>query len=70
MAGRDPIQMPCHVSILYKRWRGRSDSGNIVGGILDGLQGITYINDRQVIQISYSHASQDTYEVIVNEIAL
>lgn len=48
-----------------------SDSANIIGGILDSLEGVTYRNDRQVVEISYSESlgSQDWYQVTVAELA-
>jgi Holliday junction resolvase RusA-like endonuclease len=48
------------------------DSGNIVGGILDSLQGIIYKNDNQVIQISYVEwlGKQDRYQVTVTELTI
>ncbi len=62
----------CAVSIRYARGQGGSDSGNIIGGILYGLQGIVFFNDRQVVEVSYLEwqgGSADQYQVTVTELA-
>ncbi len=60
------------VAIHYCRSRGRSDSGNIIGGILDGLNTILYKDDSQVTEISYREwtGSSDWYQVTVTELAV
>lgn len=67
----DPISTQCAVSVHYSRKKGRSDSANIIGGILDSLQGIIFYNDNQVVEVSYteSPSSQDWYQVKVTELA-
>lgn len=61
----------CAVSIYYSRKKGKADSGNIVGGVLDALQCIAFKNDSQVAQISYIEwsGSRDWYQVTVSELA-
>ena len=65
------LSTPCSVSIRYVRNRGRADSANIIGGILDGLQGVVFKNDKQVVEISYMERSGevDWYQVTVTELA-
>lgn len=60
----------CVVQIRYHRAKGQSDSGNIVGGILDALQGIVYKNDSQVVEIHYLELpeTKDRYQVTVTEL--
>lgn len=67
---RTVLSTPCAVSIRYMRNKGRSDSANIVGGILDGLQGIVFENDNQVVEIFYTEgrAAHDSFQVVVTEL--
>jgi Holliday junction resolvase RusA-like endonuclease len=55
------------LSITYYRSRGRSDASNIIGGISDALNGLAYIDDRQIDEIHYIEEKGivDEYEVIV-----
>jgi|YelNatPaOPRAMG01_1025707.scaffolds.fasta_scaffold209998_1 Holliday junction resolvase RusA-like endonuclease len=61
----------CAVIIRYSRNVGRADGANIIGGILDGLRGIAYQDDRQVTEITYREwaGDQDWYQVTVIELA-
>ncbi|MBL7119615.1 MAG: RusA family crossover junction endodeoxyribonuclease [Dehalococcoidia bacterium] len=65
-----PLSRPCAVSMHYCRKRGRADSANIVGGVLDGLQRIVYQDDKWVARISYDERreSEDWYQVTVTEL--
>ncbi len=66
--GEGPITGPASLSITYRRARGRADAGNIIGGILDGLEGIAYVNDYQVKEVHYAEesAKQESYSVTVS----
>lgn len=66
-----PLSTPCTVSIRYFRKEGRSDSANIIGGVLNSLQNIIFKNDNQVVEISYTEwpGSRDWYQVTVTELA-
>ena len=70
-AGLQMFSGCCAVIIRYSRNAGRADGANIIGGILDGLQGIAYQNDKQVTEITYREWSgdQDWYQVAVIELA-
>ncbi len=72
MREANPLSGRCTVAIRYTRGQGRSDSANIIGGVLDGLQGTVLINDRQVVEIAYTEhqGSADRYQVTVSEIGL
>lgn len=61
---------PCSVTIRYDRCKGRADSGNIVNGVLDALEGVVYENDNQVVTIHYVEGpgEVDWYQVIVTEL--
>lgn len=69
-SGSAPLSANCAVTIHYSRSRGRSDSANIIGGILDSLQGIIFDNDNQVTEITYIEwpGSQDWYQVTITEL--
>jgi len=58
------------VDIYYSRCKGKADSGNIIGGILDALVDIIYKDDRQVVDINYREfqGSKDFYMVAVTEL--
>ena len=55
------------LDIKYLRYKGRADPANIIGGIADTLQGIAYVNDRQVKTIHYSETKggKDEYTVSI-----
>lgn len=65
-----PFPAQCAVTIRYLRSRGQADSANIIGGILDSLQGIAFNDDRQVTEITYVEwkGNRDWYQVIVAEL--
>jgi len=67
--GSQPLAQHCALAIRYSRRLGRSDSGNIVGGVLDALQGVTYQDDRQVVEIRYAEepGEQEWYDVTIRE---
>lgn len=67
-----PTTVQCCVSIHYSRNQGQMDSGNIIGGVLDSLEGIIYNNDKQAIQISYIewHGENDSYQITITELAV
>ena len=60
---------PVSVVISYARHSGGCDSANIIGGILDSLQGIAFKNDKQVTQIAYSErpSTTESYTVTIRE---
>jgi len=60
----------CEVSILYERKEGKADSANIIGGIMDCLEGIAFKNDKQVAKIQYKElvGISDRYEVAISEL--
>ena len=60
----------CAVSIRYSRRKGKADSSNIIGGILDSLQNIIFENDNQVDEIFYAQwlGESDWYQVTVTEL--
>ena len=69
--GHKLFTQPCNVSIEYWRATGQSDGANIIGGVLDALEGIIYQNDRQAVEILYIEheaTGNDRYQVIVREI--
>ena len=69
--GMPALTARCSVSIRYVRKTGQGpDGGNIVGGVLDALEGIVFINDRQVVDISYAEhpGTEDWYQVTVTEL--
>ena len=72
MKGKAPLSSRCAVFIRYVRSQGRADGANIVGGVLDGLQGIAFDNDRQVAEATYQEQQgpTDRYQVTVIELAL
>lgn len=47
------------LDIIYSRHSGKADPANIIGGIADALQGIVYVNDRQIKTIHYSEKEGD-----------
>jgi len=49
----ETISREVRIEIIYTRAKGCSDAPNIIGGIIDSLQGIAYDNDRQVVEIHY-----------------
>jgi len=51
MAGRPPIDGKIRVSICLFVERDNSDLDNLTKGILDGLQGVVYLNDKQVVEL-------------------
>lgn len=65
-----PINNKCSISIRYSRHNGKSDSANIIGGILDALQGIVISNDNQFIDIAYTEweGESDWYQITITEI--
>src|SRR5438094_241979 len=70
LGSSEPLGQRCAIAIHYSRRLGRSDSGNIVGGILDALQGIAYHNDNQVVEIRYVEdpGERDHYSVTLSDI--
>lgn len=48
------IQGNICLTIKYKRFRGRADAVNIIGGIADALIGIAYGDDSQIREVHYS----------------
>ncbi len=61
----------CIVSIHYWRGCGKADSANIIGGILDALEGIVFQNDNQATEILYVEQptrGKDCYQVTVTEL--
>ncbi len=63
------------ITIWYNRYKGGSDSANIIGGIADALQGSCYHNDSQLVEVHYSQEGKskkkyksDRYEVIVEPV--
>jgi len=62
--------IPYAVSIHYSRKEGKSDSANIIGGILDSLQNIIFQNDNQVKEIFYTEwqGDRDQYQVTVTKL--
>lgn len=66
---KPPFGGPCAVSIRYFRHKGKADSANIVGGVLDSLQGIVIEDDKQVIEIAYTEWSgkEDWYQITITE---
>jgi len=67
-----PLLTPCAVSIRYSRKDGRSDSANIVGGILDSLENIIFENDNQVKEIFYTEWEEDKdwYQITVTRLVV
>lgn len=65
-----PLLTPCAVSIRYSRKVGKSDSANIVGGVLDSLENIVFKNDNQVKEIFYAEwqGDKDWYQVTVTKL--
>ena len=55
--------------ITYYRCRDRSDSSNIIGGVCDALNGLAYIDDRQIDEIHYSEEKGlvDEYMIKIKE---
>jgi len=49
----EPIIGDVRMEIYYTRAKGRADPANIIGGVADALEGIAYINDRQLVEIHY-----------------
>jgi Holliday junction resolvase RusA-like endonuclease len=66
-----PLQTPCALAIRYSRCSGGPDAANIIGGVADALQGIIYVNDNQLHEISYVEwlGNRDWYQVTVTECA-
>ncbi len=58
------------LTINYHRHRGRADAANIIGGIADALNNITYDDDSQIVEIHYREikANVDEYQVVVEDI--
>jgi len=50
---KEPIMGDIRMEIYYTRAKGRADPANIIGGVADALEGIAYINDRQLVEIHY-----------------
>jgi len=50
---KEPIMGDVRMEIYYTRAKGRADPANIIGGVADALEGIAYINDRQLVEIHY-----------------
>lgn len=71
LGDRSPLESSCAVHVRYIRALGASDAGNIINGILDGLQGIAFLDDRQVVEVSYkeSRGTHDQYAVTVTELS-
>lgn len=65
-----PVSTPCAISIRYCRNIGRLYGTNIVGGVTEGLQGIIFEDDKQVVEISYCEWSgdRDWYQITVTEL--
>lgn len=57
------------LSITYYRCRGRSDACNIIGGISDSLNGLAYIDDRQIAEVHYNEEKGmlDEYTIIIDK---
>ncbi len=49
----DPMSAKIVLGITYTRVNGDNDAANIIGGISDALQGVFYVNDKQIGSISY-----------------
>lgn len=66
-----PLCTPGAVTIRCSRRKGRSDSANVIVGVLDSWQGIIFDNDNQVVEISYAgwFGCRDWYQVTVTELA-
>lgn len=66
----EPASGNLRIEINYGRARGVMDSANIIGGIADVLQGIAYINDRQLVEVHYSEqkAGDDGYAVRISSL--
>ena len=60
-----PREGRIRIDVSYSRASGRADAMNILGGIADSLQGIAYLNDRQIVNVNYSErkARTDQYTV-------
>jgi len=56
------------IEIVYARAEGRSDAASIIGGKVDSLQGIAFVNDRQVVEVHYheKRGRADEYSVRVS----
>lgn len=63
-----PISQNLKIDIRYTRANGRADSMNIIGGVADCLQGIVYINDKQIVEVHYSEnkGTRDEYLVKIS----
>ena len=55
------------LDIIYSRHSGKADPANIIGGIADALQGIVYVNDRQIKTIHYieKEGDKDQYTISI-----
>jgi Holliday junction resolvase RusA-like endonuclease len=54
------------LTIEYSRGKGKSDAANIIGGIADALNGITYRDDGQISEIHYREKSENIDEYWIN----
>lgn len=65
-----PLEGKVKVKIVYNRVKGRADAMNIIGGIADSLQGISYFNDNQIVEVYYREDkgdSADKYTVNISD---
>lgn len=69
---KSPIPKGTNVKLIieYSRCRRNYDGVNIVGGIANALEGIAYLNDRQITEIHYSEkrGKVEEYWIEITEI--
>lgn len=69
---KSPIPKGTNVKLIieYSRCRRNYDGVNIVGGIANSLEGIVYLNDRQITEIYYSEkkGKVEEYWIEITEI--
>lgn len=66
-----PASGNLRMEIKYGRGRGAMDSANIIGGIADTLQGIAYLNDRQLVEVHYfeQKEGEDAYSIRISSLS-
>lgn len=56
MKGREPLTGPCRVELIFRGAHGSADTDNLAKAVLDGMNTIAYLDDKQVRKLHCERA--------------
>ena len=66
----NPVFTNVEVTILFKDWTTRPDVDNVIGRILDSLENIVYMKDRQVTKITVAVVGSDIAPLVADHLTI